>query len=531
MSLVKDRVLIVKFFKKGECTTFASQVLSASDCEKKVSGRVLSKAYWGTDFTYDKMKGWSLKVEGKDRKFSVNGKLSVNSNISLSVHTQEKTNLASSSKSVNLDQEGSMVPKIHVLVQNSRGNYMHSDILRNRRTQKVKFAGQTFKVKRPKSSSWESIYNREGLKLSVRKIMVPQSSEIRSPAVFDSSEKKLIKRIAVSYVAAIGFFLISYALGTLISDHLKNRNKYDVVKVDENFIEERRKKLFKEKKVVLLSSRKVKKIKSENSSKKIVKGFSKKRVASKKRKSSGTSGPKSHHVRVQGIKSDRMKIGGGRSGGSQGHRGQKKDKTVSKISNQLSALSQGIGFNSRSKKSASHLYKLGQGGSVSSLKKGFSKSGKGLGFGRNGSKDLGSYKVGGLNTNSLGGFERSAGTGGSLSAGQAGRGYIDGIEEEIVIVGGLDRSVIKRIIRKNLGDINYCYERRLNVRPHLSGTFEAKFSIGANGQVLMSSILKSTLRDSKLDQCIKNSIKSWRFPKPLGGTVVNVNYPFVLKSS
>ena len=527
MNSIKDQILIVKYFKKGKNELFASQILSASNFQDRTFGNQIPKAYWGTDFIYHKTNGWSLRVGGRNRKFMVDRKLSVNSDISLSVHRQEKINL----KPTNLDKIGPTVPKIQLLVQDLKGSYIYSDILRYKRSQKIKFAGHAFKIRRPKSLDWESVYNREGLKFSVRQTMVPKSSDIKSPIAFNPFEKKLMKKIAVGYVAAIAFFFISYAVGTLISDYFKGRNKYDVVKIDENFLEQKRQKLFQQKQEVLPVAKKIKKVKSANVSKKIVKGFSKKRIALKKSRSSGTSGPKTARVRVQGIKSNRMKVSRGKSGGAKGYGGQQ-DKTVSKISNKLSALSQGIGFNSKSKQSASHLYKVGRGGSASSLKKGFSRSKKGLGFGGGGkgSKGLGSYKIGGLNTNSLGGFERSAGTGQSLSAGRAGRGYISGIEEEIIIVGGLDRSVIKRVINKNLGDINYCYERRLNVRPNLSGVFKAKFNVGANGQVLRSTF-KSTLGDSKLNKCINNSIKTWKFPKPLGGTVVNVNYPFILKSS
>jgi len=225
-----------------------------------------------------------------------------------------------------------------------------------------------------------------------------------------------------------------------------------------------------------------------------------------------------------------MKITKGRTG-SKGSFG-RSDKTSSKLS-KLSGLSAGIGFNSKSSRRAKNLSERGRGGDFSSLRKGSTtgKKGYGLGGSGRGKKGLGSYKVGGLGTMSLGGSSRGGGTGASLSKNKTGRGFIDGIEEEVVVVGGLDRSVIERVIRRNLGDINYCYERRLNARPNLSGIFEAEFFIGANGRVQRSKSRRSTLADSRLNNCINKSIKTWRFPRPVGGTVVKVNYPFILKSS
>lgn len=99
------------------------------------------------------------------------------------------------------------------------------------------------------------------------------------------------------------------------------------------------------------------------------------------------------------------------------------------------------------------------------------------------------------------------------------------------VAGGLDRDVIESIIRRRLDRIRLCYERQLNFYPKLSGKITVHFVIGKSGNVVNRSIVDDTMRNASVSQCIESEVGSWNFPAPEGGTLVNVDYPFVFEST
>ena len=44
-------------------------------------------------------------------------------------------------------------------------------------------------------------------------------------------------------------------------------------------------------------------------------------------------------------------------------------------------------------------------------------------------------------------------------------------------------------------------------------------------------VTETTIKSARVGQCLAEKIKGWRFPQPAGGGIVEVNYPFVFKSS
>ena len=93
--------------------------------------------------------------------------------------------------------------------------------------------------------------------------------------------------------------------------------------------------------------------------------------------------------------------------------------------------------------------------------------------------------------------------------------------------GDLDKNIIRRYIRKKLPQIKYCYEKQLLVKPKLSGTVVTNFTISGNGAVI--SVSASGLGDKEVESCVGAAIKSIQFPKPKGGGLVNVRYPFTFR--
>jgi hypothetical protein len=91
--------------------------------------------------------------------------------------------------------------------------------------------------------------------------------------------------------------------------------------------------------------------------------------------------------------------------------------------------------------------------------------------------------------------------------------------------------VIESIIRRRLDRIRLCYTRQLNFYPKLSGKVTVHFVIGKTGQVVESSVIEDTMKNQSVRSCILYEVKTWTFPNPEGGTLVNVDYPFVFESS
>jgi metallo-beta-lactamase class B len=73
-----------------------------------------------------------------------------------------------------------------------------------------------------------------------------------------------------------------------------------------------------------------------------------------------------------------------------------------------------------------------------------------------------------------------------------------------------------------------CYEQELSKKPDLAGRMMVQFTIAATGQVIASVLQNSTMGNARVESCAVEVVRRWQFPKPLGGGIVIVSYPFVL---
>ncbi len=139
---------------------------------------------------------------------------------------------------------------------------------------------------------------------------------------------------------------------------------------------------------------------------------------------------------------------------------------------------------------------------------------------------------GGLSANTVGvGPVGALGVAGAGAVGRLGRGRATslGIDEPASVQGGLDREVIRRVILSHRIEIRYCYEKQLSATPNLAGKVKIQFVIGADGRVTTARAMRSTLPDPEVGRCIVSKVRTWTFPKPRGGGVVVVTYPFLFK--
>jgi TonB family protein len=96
----------------------------------------------------------------------------------------------------------------------------------------------------------------------------------------------------------------------------------------------------------------------------------------------------------------------------------------------------------------------------------------------------------------------------------------------VTVSGGLDASSIRRIIRRHLSQIRFCFVSiGLPDNPTLAGMVKVAFTIASAGNVGSVAIAQSTLNHTPTERCIKRAVQQWKFPKP-PGSMPYIVYPF-----
>jgi hypothetical protein len=155
---------------------------------------------------------------------------------------------------------------------------------------------------------------------------------------------------------------------------------------------------------------------------------------------------------------------------------------------------------------------------------------KGTGTGGGGSGET--IGIGAVGTKGRGGGLGGYGSGvGGLSAK---RDRDIGISAgETKVLGAIDPELIRKVIRDHADQVRYCYEQQLTLNPKLAGKVSIKWIINAQGRAESPSIVAgdTTLANEQVGQCIMSRIVTWEFPKPRGGGMAIVTYPWILRSS
>lgn len=153
---------------------------------------------------------------------------------------------------------------------------------------------------------------------------------------------------------------------------------------------------------------------------------------------------------------------------------------------------------------------------------------RGSGSGGGGVGD--SIGIGGINTRGRGGGTEGYGSGVGALGGK--KGVDIGItSSDPMVVGSLDKELIRKVIHANRNQIRFCYESQLNRFPKLEGKVSIRFMITAEGSVSQSSVAQTTVGNAELEACVAGRVRMWTFPKPKGGGIVIVTYPFIFKQS
>lgn len=118
--------------------------------------------------------------------------------------------------------------------------------------------------------------------------------------------------------------------------------------------------------------------------------------------------------------------------------------------------------------------------------------------------------------------------GGSVAVGGKGEAVVRGEvrEEAPEVEGELSQDLIVREMKKNIRALKDCYERQLKRFPTLAGKISISFEITEQGRVGQTDIVEDTMKNAEVKQCILGRARSWRFPKPNGGSAF-VTFPLV----
>jgi TonB family protein len=118
------------------------------------------------------------------------------------------------------------------------------------------------------------------------------------------------------------------------------------------------------------------------------------------------------------------------------------------------------------------------------------------------------------------------GSGGG-SYGKKKKGGIGKIGGQPIILGALDKSLIDAVIKRNMNQIRYCYQRELTKNPTIGGKIVIKFVIAKDGTVSKASVKSSSMGSPAVESCIAGRFRRFKFPEPKGGGIVIVSYPFI----
>ena len=75
-------------------------------------------------------------------------------------------------------------------------------------------------------------------------------------------------------------------------------------------------------------------------------------------------------------------------------------------------------------------------------------------------------------------------------------------------------------------NFKYCYDQELTRKAGLAGRISVQFVISPVGQVISSVMQSTTMNELRVEKCVVDAVKRWEFPKPTGGGIAIVSYPF-----
>lgn len=92
----------------------------------------------------------------------------------------------------------------------------------------------------------------------------------------------------------------------------------------------------------------------------------------------------------------------------------------------------------------------------------------------------------------------------------------------------LSKESLDSVVNAHASEVSDCYDAALEVWPGIKGRIATSFVIWFDGQVALARTGESTLANPMLECCINTAVRGWTFPKPNGGSIALVTFPFTL---
>ncbi len=164
-------------------------------------------------------------------------------------------------------------------------------------------------------------------------------------------------------------------------------------------------------------------------------------------------------------------------------------------------------------------------------------AGQGTQYGRNGLATRGDGIGGGGTADEIGGLDPSGlrkgdGIGDPSGFAPKGAGAVSPSAQDATVFGDpLSRSLIDEVIKRKLPQIRYCYQVALQHEPDLAGSLVVAFTIAGDGSVSRAAIKRDGLGSDAVAQCVVHKFQHMQFPRPNGGGLVMVSYPFAFAAN
>lgn len=114
--------------------------------------------------------------------------------------------------------------------------------------------------------------------------------------------------------------------------------------------------------------------------------------------------------------------------------------------------------------------------------------------------------------------------------GAAGPGNYVSIEDGgSVFDEGLTKEEVDNVVKAHIQEVQQCHRVASEGTGGVEGKVSVDFVINAAGVATGAKIGASSVSNSVLGECLVSRVKSWRFPKPVGGVNVKISYPFFFR--
>lgn len=94
------------------------------------------------------------------------------------------------------------------------------------------------------------------------------------------------------------------------------------------------------------------------------------------------------------------------------------------------------------------------------------------------------------------------------------------------VLPSLTMEQLESVMDQNRDDIDHCYAQEIARDPDLIGRVIMRWIIMPTGEVTRVAVSECAIHNPALEACLIEHIGRWVFPRPKGGGVVHMRYPF-----